>query len=249
MIVLQGAKMTGRVFWNASWKMPLGNFATSHYWLQHYCKSFMCHWTVALPSGGIQMCPHSCATRMAALTCRLQSNPLMGLQHSTHFSNRQTHGDAEIRHKRQRVTVKFMCEPFPPAAVQFVIKGEADISCRKTSEATQQNHYFHLCFKCVGKKINASPKPYYLPRPWVTFFLSLFPYPPHPLPFTPIQQPSTPADGWGSTTADHGGGTPGEQTQAPWAASVYEWVTITPSPPHPRHLQLTEEGAQSHQKE
>lgn len=110
MIVLQGAKMTGRVFWNASWKMPLGNFATSHYWLQHYCKSFMCHWTVALPSGGIQMCPHSCATRMAALTCRLQSNPLMGLQHSTHFSNRQTHGDAEKRHKRQRVTVKFTCE-------------------------------------------------------------------------------------------------------------------------------------------
>lgn len=70
--------------------------------------------------------------------------------------------------------------------------------------------------------------------PWVTFSLSLFPYPLHPFfPSTPFQQSSTPADGSGSTTADHGGGTPGEQTQALGAASVYEWGTIAPSPPTP----------------
>lgn len=34
-------------------------------------------------------------------------------------------------------------------------------------------------------------------------------------PLTSIQQSSAPADGLGSTRADHGGGTPGEQTQAP----------------------------------
>lgn len=59
------------------------------------------------------------------------------------------------------------------------------------------------------------------------------PPPPNLLRFTPIQQSSTPADGPGSTTPDHGGGTPGEQTQAPRAASVCEWVTITPTPPPP----------------
>lgn len=36
------------------------------------------------------MHPHLCATQLAAFTCRLWPNPLMGLQHSTHFSYRGT---------------------------------------------------------------------------------------------------------------------------------------------------------------
>lgn len=95
------------------------------------------------------------------------------------------------RHKRQRVTVKFMCEWAVSSSHHSIHdKIRSGHFLSKTSEVTQQNHYFHLCFKCVGKKINASPKPYYLPRPWVTFFLSLFPYPPQPPP-APLHSYST----------------------------------------------------------
>lgn len=46
--------------------------------------------TVALPSMDIWVPPRLCATPLAAFACRLRPNPVMGLQHSTHFSYRQT---------------------------------------------------------------------------------------------------------------------------------------------------------------
>lgn len=135
----------------------------------------MYDWTVASPSAGIRMRPHLCATQTAAFTCRLQTNPLMGLHHSTHFSDRQTHGDAATLQTTRRI------EPFPSAAIQFMIKCESDISCQKHLKP-QNNTFLLIFFQICGRKRNASPKPYSLPIPWVTFSLSV-PTPPHLLPF------------------------------------------------------------------
>lgn len=132
----------------------------------------MYDWTVASPSAGIRMRPHLCATQTAAFTCRLQTNPLMGLHHSTHFSDRQTHGDAATLQTTRRI------EPFPSAAIQFMIKCESDISCQKHLKP-QNNTFLLIFFQICGRKRNASPKPYYLPIPWVTFSLSV-PTPPPP---------------------------------------------------------------------
>lgn len=146
----------------------------------------MCDWTVASPSAGIRTRSHSCATQMAAFTCRLQSNPLMGLQHSTHFGNRQAHSDAETP---QRPCMRDRAVSFSRHSIHDKMSIWRFLS--KTSGATEQNHYSYIFFKSVGRKINASPKPYPLPMPWVTFFLSLFPYPPpHPHSYSTIKYSS-----------------------------------------------------------
>lgn len=61
--------------------------------------------TVASPPMEIWMHPHLCATQLAAFTCRLWPNPLMGLQHSTHFSYR---GTVTAKRHRRRGPAPFM---------------------------------------------------------------------------------------------------------------------------------------------
>lgn len=177
----------------------------------------------------IWMHPHLCATQLAAFTCRLWPNPLMGLQHSTHFSYRGT--VTAKRHGRHDVYA------WTPVLIQASFNSQPNLrflikhNCHQLKKKGHYSHIMSTVQICWKEKINAPSSSYSLPIPWVTFFLS--PPPPNTPLFSPSQQSSTSADGLGSTTADHGGGTPAEQTQAPGAASVYEWVTLTPSPPTP----------------
>lgn len=69
------------------------------------CNSSSWDGTVASPPMEIWMHPHLCATQLAAFTCRLWPNPLMGLQHSTHFSYR---GTVTAKHHRRRESAAFM---------------------------------------------------------------------------------------------------------------------------------------------
>lgn len=82
---------------------------------------------------------------MAAFTCRLPSNPLMGLQHSTCFSYRQ----ANIQWRwNARDKMSMRCSWCSPSAViSFMMKPEWDF-VSKTSEATKRSLFCWKENKC-----------------------------------------------------------------------------------------------------
>lgn len=135
------------------------------------CNSIVCDWT------GIRTCPHLCATQVAAFTCRLQPNPFMELQHSTHFS-KQTN-----TRRCWNATEDTADWPFPNQD-----KTRIRHFLPKTSEAAKQNHYscsFSNLLegnKCITKTIfpanalshlfplsvSIPPPPSFFPSPYST---------------------------------------------------------------------------------
>lgn len=206
----------------------------------------MYDWTVASPSAGIRMRPHLCATQTAAFTCRLQTNPLMGLHHSTHFSDRQTHGDAATLQTTRRI------EPFPSAAIQFMIKCESDISCQKhlkppSSHIFSRTPFFSYFFKSVeGKEMHHQN--HILCQCPESPFPSLFPHPPtfYPSSYSTIKYSSrwfgfnNSRSWWGHSWRANTG----------TVSSICLWMgNNDPIPPDTSSWQRMGGGAQSHQKE